>query len=139
MRRLDFAALAAAALIASATAVSAQTPAPPLPPPRAAPAPAPAEAAPAARAPRAKPGAMPPPASITIVNASGFTATNIVVSGEGKTATSSKPLKPKEKTAIKLPRLTTCEVSVAATFDSEGQVEVGEFDVCKDRTIRFTQ
>jgi hypothetical protein len=27
---------------------------------------------------------------------------------------------------------------VQATFEKEGLVEVGEFDVCKEKTIRFT-
>jgi hypothetical protein len=39
---------------------------------------------------------------------------------------------------VKLPRLKGCIVTVAATFEGEGQVEAGEFDVCKDKNIRFT-
>jgi hypothetical protein len=30
-------------------------------------------------------------------------------------------------------------VSVAAVFEGEGQVDIGEFDICKERTIRFTE
>ena len=57
---------------------------------------------------------------------------------EDKTATVSKPLAAKAKTVVKLPKLKGCTVAVQATFEKEGLVEVGEFDVCKEKTIRFT-
>ena len=130
MRLSILAGLACAALLAADLAV-AQAPAPA----------APETEAPAAPAkPRAKRAAAPKPAAaVTVTNASTHTATNIVITGEDeKTATISKPLAPKAKTVVKLPKLKGCTVAVQATFESEGLVEVGEFDVCKEKTIRFT-
>ena len=129
MRLPILAGLACAALLAADVAV-AQTPAP-----------APEADAPAAPAkPRAKRAAAPKPAaSVTVTNASTHTATRIVITGEDeKTATVSKPLAPKAKAVVKLPKLKGCTVAVQATFESEGLVDVGEFDVCKEKTIRFT-
>jgi hypothetical protein len=130
MRLPILAGLACAALLAADIAV-AQAPAPATPE-------ADAPAAPAK--PRGKRAAAPKPAaSVTVTNASTHTATNIVITGEDeKTVTVSKPLAPKAKTVVKLPRLKGCTVAVQATFESEGLVDVGEFDVCKDKTIRFT-
>ena len=133
MRRLALAAgLTVSALLAgSALAQTAKAPAP------AAPA---AAAAPAATAPAAKPRKRgPTPASAVVVtNASKNTATDVTITGEGKDAKLTKPLKPNAKASVKLPRLKGCIVTVAATFEGEGQVEAGEFDVCKDKNIRFT-
>lgn len=79
-----------------------------------------------------------PPASITVINASAHTATQVVITGEDKPATLSKPLAPKARAAVKLPKLKGCLVSVAATFESEGQVDAGQFNICKEKSIRFT-
>jgi hypothetical protein len=130
MRLPILAALACAALLAADAAV-AQAPAPAAPG---------AEAPAAAAKPRAKrPAAPKPAAAVTVTNASTHTATKIVITGDAeKTATLSKPLAPKAKAVVKLPRLKGCTVAVQATFESEGLVDVGEFDVCKDKTIRFT-
>ena len=129
MRLPTLAGLACAALLAADLAV-AQTPPPP----------AEAEAPAAPAKPRAKRAAAPKPASaVTVTNASTHTATRVVITGEDeKTATLSKPLAPKAKAVVKLPKLKGCMVAVQATFESEGLVDVGEFDVCKDKTIRFT-
>jgi len=62
----------------------------------------------------------------------------IVITAEDATASTSKPLGPKARTTLKLPKIQGWTVSVAASFAGVGQVEVGEFDICKDRTIRFT-
>jgi hypothetical protein len=99
-----------------------------------------AAAAPTAAAPAAKPKKRgPSPASAVIVtNASTHTATAVTITGEGNDAKVSKPLKPKAKTTVKLPKLKGCMVSVAATFEGEAQADLGEFDVCKDKNIRFT-
>lgn len=110
--------------------------------PAQAPTPAP-EAQPAAAEPAAAPvkkvvKRKGPPASIAVVNASAHTATQVVITGEEKTATLSKPLAPKARAAVKLPKLKGCLVSVTATFEGEGQVDAGEFNICKDKAIRFT-
>ncbi|HEX8165098.1 MAG TPA: hypothetical protein VF601_04830 [Beijerinckiaceae bacterium] len=104
------------------------------------PAPAGTEAPAAPAKPRAKRAAAPKPAAaVTVTNASTHTATRIVITGDDdQTATVSKPLAPKAKAVVKLPKLKGCTVSVQATFESEGLVDVGEFDVCKEKTIRFT-
>jgi hypothetical protein len=57
---------------------------------------------------------------------------------ERKTATLSKPLAPKGRTAVKLPKLKGCTVSVAATFDGGSKSGADAFDVCKEKLIRFT-
>ena len=89
--------------------------------------------------PKSKKGASARPAqSVTVTNASANTATEVVITGEDKTAKISKPLKSKAKAVVKLPKLKGCTVSVAATFEGEGQVDAGEFDICKEKTIRFT-
>jgi hypothetical protein len=78
------------------------------------------------------------PSTITVVNASTQTAVMVIITSEDATATTSKPLGSKARTTVKLPKLQGCTVSVAASFQGGGQVDVGEFDICKDRTIRFT-
>jgi hypothetical protein len=138
MRRL---ALAAGLTVSALLAGSALAQTAPAPAPSAAGTAAPAgAAAPAATAPAAKPRKRgPTPASAVVVtNASKNTATDVTITGEGKDAKLTKPLKPNAKASVKLPRLKGCIVTVAATFEGEGQVEAGEFDVCKDKNIRFT-
>jgi hypothetical protein len=121
-------ALACAGLLATTAAANAQTMTgtTPAEPPA-------AEGAKAKRAKTARPAQ-----AITVANASANTATKVTVTGEDRTATLSKPLAPKAKTTLKLPKLKGCMVSVAATFEGEGQVDIGEFDICKEKTIRFT-
>jgi hypothetical protein len=143
MRLALAAGLALSALLAgSALAQTAPTlsgaPAPTAAAPAAA-APA-AAAAPTAAAPAAKPKKRgPTPASAVVVtNASKNTATDVTITAEGKDAKLTKALKPMAKASVRLPKLKGCIVTVAATFEGEGHVEAGEFDVCKDKTIRFT-
>jgi hypothetical protein len=62
----------------------------------------------------------------------------VTITAEGKDAKLTKPLKPKAKASVKLPKLKGCIVTVAATFEGQGQADAGEFDVCKDKNIRFT-
>ena len=117
MRVTIIAGLFGAALLTSPTL--AQAPAAPAAAPQ-------AEAPAAAAKPRPrKPAAAKPADSVTVTNASANTALQIVITGDDdKTATVSKPK--------------GCTVAVQATFEKEGLVEVGEFDVCKEKTIRFT-
>jgi hypothetical protein len=137
MRRL---ALAAGLTVSALLAGSAVAQTAPAPAPSAAGTVAAAGTAPATTAPAAKPRKRgPTPASAVVVtNASKNTATDVTITGEGKDAKLTKPLKPNAKASVKLPRLKGCIVTVAATFEGEGQVEAGEFDVCKDKNIRFT-
>ena len=137
MRRL---ALAAGLTVSALLAGSAVAQTAPAPAPSAAGTAAPAGTAAATTAPAAKPRKRgPTPASAVVVtNASKNTATDVTITGEGKDAKLTKPLKPNAKASVKLPRLKGCIVTVAATFEGEGQVEAGEFDVCKDKNIRFT-
>src|SRR4051794_3287252 len=126
-------ATALAVSLSVATAALAQAPA-------AAP-PADAAAAPAEAAkPRARKPSAPRAAQIvTVTNATANTATEVVITADEKTVKVAKPLKPKAKTAVKLPRIKGCTVQVAATFEGEGRVDAGEFDICKDKSIRFTE
>ena len=99
-----------------------------------------AEAPAGAAKPRARKPATPRAAQVvTVTNATANTATEVVITADEKTVKVSKPLKPKAKTAVKLPRIKGCTVQVAATFEGEGRVDAGEFDVCKDKQIRFTE
>jgi|SRR5215203_3678274 len=137
MRLALAAGLAASALLA----VSALAQTAPAPAPSAAGTAAPTgTAAPGATAPAAKPRKRgPTPAfAVVVTNASQHTATDVTITGEGKDAKLTKPLKPKAKASVKLPNVKGCIVTVTATFEGEGQVEAGEFDVCKDKNIRFT-
>jgi hypothetical protein len=100
-------------------------------------APADAAAAPEAAAPKTKPAQKGPPGAVTVVNASAKTVIGLVIKADEGTATLSKPLAPKGRTAVKLPKLKDC-VSVAATFDGGSKSDADAFDVCKEKLIRFT-
>jgi len=101
-------------------------------------APADAAAAPDAAAPNSKPKQKGPPGSVTVVNASAKTVTEVVLTAGDQTATLPKPLAPKGRTALKLPKLKGCTVSVAATFEGGGRSDADAFDVCQEKLIRFT-
>jgi hypothetical protein len=75
---------------------------------------------------------------VIVANASTQTATMVIITAEDATASTSKPLAPKATTTLKLPKLQGCIVSVSARFEGGGQVDIDEFDVCKEKTIRFT-
>ena len=144
MRSSLAAGLAGAALLAGLAGAAAQV-APGAPSPTA-PAPADAGAAPdAAAAPKPKPKPKPKPAeptpaqALTVVNASPNTALDVIVSGEDQTARLGKPLAPKAQASLKLPKLKRCTVSVTAMFQGGGQAEVEEFDICKEKSIRFME
>jgi hypothetical protein len=99
-------------------------------------APADAAAAPETAAPKPKPKG--PPGAVTIVNASAKSVTGVVISAGDQTATLSKPLAPKARTAVKLPKMKGCTVSVAATFEGGDTSDSDAFNVCKEKLIRFT-
>jgi len=100
--------------------------------------PAEAAAAPEAAAPKPKPKQKGPPGAITVVNASTKAVTEVAITAEDKTASLSKPLAPKARTAVKLPKMKGCTVSVAATFEGGGKSDADAFDVCQEKLIRFT-
>ena len=85
-----------------------------------------------------KPATRHAPSAVTVVNASTRTAVMVIITAEDATATTPRPLSPKASTTLKLPKLQGCTVSVAASFQGGGKVDVGKFDICKDKTIRFT-
>ena len=129
--------LACAAFVAGLTAVAAQQPAPAAPESE----PADAGAAPAAPKPKPKPKPTgPTPAqALTVVNASGNTALDVIIEGENQSARLGKPLAPKAQASLKLPKLKGCTVSVVGMFQGGGKVEVEEFDICKETSICFTE
>jgi hypothetical protein len=96
------------------------------------------EAAPEAAAPKPKPKQKGPPGAVTIVNASTKVVTEVAITAGDKTASLSKPLAPKARSAVKLPRMKGCTVSVAATFEGGGRSDADAFDVCREKLIRFT-
>lgn len=128
---LGCAILAAGLSPASAQSLFNQTPAPE--------AASQAEAAPA-RKPRPKKPRVPTPArSLVISNASATALTSLEISAEGKTAKLDKPLAAKARTTLKLPALKTCTVTVSASFEGSGEAEASDYDVCKEKSIRFTE
>ena len=101
-------------------------------------APADAAAAPEAAAPKPTPKQKGPPGAVTVVNASAKTVTEVAITAGDKTASLSKPLAPKARAAVKLPKMKGCTVSVAATFEGGGKSDADAFNVCKEKLIRFT-
>ena len=99
---------------------------------------APAEAAPEAAAPKPKPKQKGPPGAVTVVNASTKAVTEVAITAGDKTASLSKPLAPKTRAAVKLPKMKGCTVSVAAIFEGGGKSDADAFNVCKEKLIRFT-
>src|SRR4051812_26351500 len=134
MRYPLIAGLACAVLLASVTAISAQTPAVP----RSVPGDAAATPETAAPKQKQKPKRKGPPSSVTVINATANTATGIVITAGEKTTKLSKPLAPKGRATVRLPKLKGCTVSVAATFEGGGKSDAETFDVCKEKSIRFT-
>ena len=78
-----------------------------------------------------------PATSIQITNARPVAATQVEVSAGEETVRLSKPLAPKARTTLQLPKMTGCTVTISAEFEDESIVELGEVDVCKEKTIRF--
>jgi hypothetical protein len=79
-----------------------------------------------------------PATELLITNASAAPVTEVSVEAEGDMVRLSKPLPPKSKTTLKLPKMTSCTVAVTATFADRSTAGDSAFDVCKERTIRFT-
>jgi len=79
-----------------------------------------------------------PPSAVVISNARAFPTTEIAIGVGEQSVRLSKPLASKAKTTLKLPKMSGCVVAVAASFEDESTADLGEFDVCRDSTIRFT-
>jgi hypothetical protein len=79
-----------------------------------------------------------PVSAVVITNSRGVQATDVAVGVNGQTVRLSKPLAPKAQATLRLPKMAGCMVVVAAVFEDEAASELSELDVCKDRTIRFT-
>lgn len=93
----------------------------------------------AAPKPRPKPKRPTPARSLVISNASSNTLTSLEVSGDGQTARLTKPLVPKERTTLKLPALKRCIVTVSADFEGAAEAAASDFNVCREKIIRFTE
>jgi hypothetical protein len=79
-----------------------------------------------------------PATALVFTNTRQEPATAVTVSAGDKTVSLAKPLAPKGTATLRLPKMSDCMVSVAATFADESVVELDDFDTCKDNTVRFT-
>jgi len=118
--------------------------------------PAPAEAAPAALPVAAVPSALPATSSaerraemqpkpkpqaataVTIVNGSELSAEAITVLSDAKAVSQAGPLAPKAKATLRLPKMTGCLVTVAATFEGGSVSDGRTIDLCKVKLVRLT-
>lgn len=92
----------------------------------------------AAPKPRAKPRGPVPARALSVVNDSTGTVVALEVTGDGKTAKLAQPLGPRSRTTLRLPVLKTCLVTVTTTFEGTDGDTTSQ-DVCKDKSIRFTE
>jgi hypothetical protein len=65
--------------------------------------------------------------------------TGVVITAGDKTTKLSKPLAPKARATVRLPKMKGCTVSVAATFEDGGKSDTDAFNVCQEKLIRFTE
>jgi len=79
-----------------------------------------------------------PASALVITNAREVPATDVAIGVNGQTVRVAKPLAPNAKATLKLPKMQGCLVAVAATFEDDSNVQISEFDVCQDRSLRFT-
>jgi hypothetical protein len=79
-----------------------------------------------------------PVSAIVITNARDVPATDVAIGANGQTVRLVKPLAPKAKTTLRLPKMTGCIVAVTATFEDESTADFPELDVCRDGSVRFT-
>ena len=108
-------------------------------PPAAAPAPEAAAPAEGARPrPKPKPRGPTPARSLSISNASSSALTSLEISAEGKSGRLAQPLAPNGRTTVKLPAFKRCVVSVTASFEAAGEAEASDYNICREKSIRFT-
>ena len=79
-----------------------------------------------------------PASAVLVTNSREVAVTDMAIEAGGQTVRLAKPLAPKAKATLKLPKMSGCIVAVAATFEDESTADLSELDVCKDRNVRFT-
>ena len=79
-----------------------------------------------------------PTISLTVVNARGVAATQIVAEVSGQVVTLPKPLAPNARVVWQLPRGAGCLVSLSVTYQDGEVAEVEDYDACADKTLRLT-
>ena len=79
-----------------------------------------------------------PAAALIITNARLVATTDVSVSVGERTVALARPLAPGAKATLKLPKTTSCIVSVSAAFEDESVAEVEALDICREKTIRLT-
>ena len=88
---------------------------------------------------RAKPRAPAPATSVAVANATAKAVTALALTGDGDTETLPRALPPKGRATMPLPKRSGCTIAIQATLEGGGFVNIPAFDVCKERTIRFTE
>lgn len=86
----------------------------------------------------AQPVKQKPASTLLITNATEAPVAEVSVEAEGGTVRLSKPLLPNARATLKLPKMTSCTISVSAIFADSSTAGDSAFDVCKENTIRFT-
>jgi hypothetical protein len=75
----------------------------------------------------AKPKAV---STVLITNDRDVSATNVAIGANGQTVRLAKPLAPKAKTTLRLPKMTGRVVAVAVSFEDESTAGFPELNVC---------
>lgn len=76
--------------------------------------------------------------AVIVVNGSEVPATTITITEEAKIVSHAGPLAPKAQATLKLPRMTGCLVTVAATFEGGSVSDGRAIDVCRVKLVRLT-
>jgi hypothetical protein len=76
--------------------------------------------------------------SLTVVNARGVVATQIVAEASGQVVTLSRPLAPNARVVLRLPRGAGCLVDLSVAYQDGEMAEVQDYDACADKTLRLT-
>jgi hypothetical protein len=80
------------------------------------------------------------PAQMSVENERGANLTELVISdAEGKAiARLAKPLAAGKKATVKLAKSKSCEMTIAARFDDEGEVDE-VVNLCREKRLRFKE
>jgi hypothetical protein len=76
--------------------------------------------------------------SLTLVNARGVPATQVVAEVSGQVVTLPKPLAPNARAVLRLPRGGGCLIGLSVTFQDGEIAEVQDHDVYQDKSLRLT-